>query len=113
MTDAAYAAMLPLAERLAQGLRAAIARYALPWSVTQIGARAEFQFRATPPRNGREAEAAFDAPLERAIHLYLLNRGILITPFHNMVLVCPQTTDEDVDRLVETFAACLAELTTP
>jgi glutamate-1-semialdehyde 2,1-aminomutase len=110
MTDAAYAHMLPLAAHLAQGLRAAIAQFSLPWSVTQIGARAEFQFRATPPRNGREAEAAFDAPLERAIHLYLLNRGVLITPFHNMVLVCPDTSRDDVDRLLNSFAACLAEL---
>jgi glutamate-1-semialdehyde 2,1-aminomutase len=111
MTEAAYARMLPLAEHLAQGLRAVIAEFALPWSVTQIGARAEFQFRATPPRNGREAEAAFDAPLERAIHLYLLNRGVLITPFHNMTLVCPETGTDAVEHLVGAFTACLAELT--
>ena len=111
MTPAAYARMLPLAETLAEGLRAAIARFALPWSVTQIGARAEFQFRARPPRNGREAEAAFDPLLERVIHLYLLNRGVMITPFHNMTLVCPDTDSQAVGLLLRVFADCLAEIT--
>jgi glutamate-1-semialdehyde 2,1-aminomutase len=66
--------------------------------VTQIGARTEFQFTPTAPRNGTEAQAAMDSELEQAIHLYLLNRGLLITPFHNMLLVCPQTSDEDVQQ---------------
>jgi glutamate-1-semialdehyde 2,1-aminomutase len=104
--------MLPLAERLAAGLRTAIQRHDLPWCVTQIGARCEFQFRPQPPQNGSEAEAAFDPLLERAIHLYLLNRGVLITPFHNMTLVCPQTSANDVDRLLNAFSACLDEIVT-
>ena len=113
MTPAAYARMLPLAETLADGLRAVIARFSLPWSVTQIGARAEFQFRPQPPRNGREAEAAFDPLLERVIHLYLLNRGVMITPFHNMTLVCPDTSAEAIELLLRVFEACLAEIVRP
>jgi glutamate-1-semialdehyde 2,1-aminomutase len=60
--------------------------------VTQVGARTEFQFTATPPRNGSEADAILDSDMEHIIHLFLLNRGLLITPFHNMLLICPQTT---------------------
>ncbi|MDR3101176.1 MAG: aspartate aminotransferase family protein [Paraburkholderia sp.] len=107
---AAYGFRAGLAERLAQGLAATIARHALPWCVTRVGARSEFQFCATPPRNGSEARAAMDDALERVIHLYLLNRGVLITPFHNMMLVCPDTTEADVERLLGAFDACLGEL---
>jgi glutamate-1-semialdehyde 2,1-aminomutase len=111
MTDAVYQPMLALAGQLADGLRGAIARHGLPWCVSQVGARAEFQFCARPPRNGSEAAAAMDDALEHLLHLALLNRGVLITPFHNMMLVCPETTPADVDRLVEAFDAVLAELT--
>jgi len=99
------------AARLAQGLEAAIRRHQLPWCVTQVGARTEFQFRALPPRNGSEAAAAMDAELEHALHLYFINRGVLITPFHNMMLVCPDTTDAHVDRLLGVFEAAIVELT--
>ncbi|MFM7786478.1 MAG: aspartate aminotransferase family protein, partial [Gammaproteobacteria bacterium] len=105
MTEAAYAAMIPRAERMANNLRTVIAARGLPWSVTQLGARIEFQFCAEPPRTGREAEAAFDDELERFLHLSLLNRGVLITPFHNMMLVCPHTERGDTDALVAAFAA--------
>ncbi|MBN3855657.1 aspartate aminotransferase family protein [Paraburkholderia sp. Ac-20340] len=110
MTEAAYAHMFALSERLASGLTSTIARHDLPWCVTRVGARSEFQFCATPPRNGTEARAAMDDELEHVIHLYLLNRGVLITPFHNMMLVCPDTSEADVDRLLGAFDACLAEL---
>ena len=110
MTDAAYAQMIPLAERLATNLKSQIARHQLPWSVTQIGARTEFQFCAKPPRTGREAEAAFHDALEKCIHLALLNRGVMITPFHNMILVCPQTTADDVDRLLSALDETIGEL---
>ncbi|KJV34355.1 aminotransferase [Aquitalea magnusonii] len=103
MTEQAYTHMFALAEQLAAGLRAVIARHALPWCVTQVGARTEFQFTATPLRNGSEADAILDSDMEHIIHLFLLNRGLLITPFHNMLLVCPQTTVEDVARLVTAF----------
>ncbi|WP_027794996.1 aspartate aminotransferase family protein [Paraburkholderia acidipaludis] len=111
MTDVAYEHMFALAQRLADGLNDTIARHGLPWCVTRVGARTEFQFCKTPPRNGTGARAAMDDELEHIVHLYLLNRGVLITPFHNMMLVCPDTTAADVDRLLEAFDACLAELT--
>ena len=100
MTDAAYAHMLGMADHLAQGLRAMVARHGLPWCVTQVGARTEFQFCPTPPRNGTQAGAVLDAELEHLIHLGLLNRGVMITPFHNMMLVCPDTTLAQVNQLL-------------
>ncbi|MET0322766.1 MAG: aspartate aminotransferase family protein [Duganella sp.] len=110
MTVAAYDAMFALAARLADGLRASIARYRLPWCVTQVGARTEFQFGPVAPRDGSAAYALMDAELEQVVHLYLLNRGVSITPFHNMLLVCPATSDEDVQRLLQAFDDCLAAL---
>lgn len=110
MTDEAYARMIPLAERLSTNLKSLFTNHQLPWSVTQIGARTEFQFCAQPPRTGREAEAAFQDALEKCIHLSLLNRGVMITPFHNMILVCPETTAADVDRLVGALSETIDEL---
>lgn len=111
MTPAVFATLHARCTRLAEGLRKVIARHRLPWCVTQVGARCEFQFCATPPRNGSEAGAAMDDALEQALHLFLLNRGVMITPFHNMMLVCPDTTDADVDRLLAAFDEALATLT--
>jgi glutamate-1-semialdehyde 2,1-aminomutase len=110
MTAQAYEKMFALATALAQGLRDVIARHRLPWCVTQVGARTEFQFAPAPPRNGSEAQAILDGELEQIIHLYLLNRGLLITPFHNMLLVCPDTTGADVALLLSTFEDCVREL---
>ncbi|TCO83121.1 glutamate-1-semialdehyde 2,1-aminomutase [Plasticicumulans lactativorans] len=110
MTPAAYARMLPLATRLADGIAGVIRARGLPWFITRLGARAEFGFLPTPPRNGTEAAHASIHALEHALHLYLLNRGVLITPFHNMTLVCPDTRSEDVERLVATLGTCLDEL---
>lgn len=110
MNDAVYAPMLALSEQLARGLREVIASRRLPWCVTQLGARSEFQFCATPPRNGSEAGAALDDELEHLIHLALLNRGLMITPFHNMMLVCPQTTAADVAKLLAAFDEVLGEI---
>ncbi|WP_374675034.1 aspartate aminotransferase family protein [Ideonella sp.] len=113
MTPEVYAGLHARCTRLAGGLRTAIARHRLPWCVTQVGARCEFQFCASPPRNGTEAGAAMDAGLEHALHLAMLNRGVMITPFHNMMLVCPDTTDADVDRLLATFDEVLGLLVSP
>ncbi len=110
LTPAAYAHMQQLAEQLATGLRALIARHGLPWCVTQVGARTEFQFCPTPPQNGTQAEAILDSELEHLIHLGLLNRGVMITPFHNMMLVCPETTSVQVDQLVAALDDVLGEL---
>jgi glutamate-1-semialdehyde 2,1-aminomutase len=100
MTPAAYDHMLALARQLADGIRQLIGRYRLPWCVTQVGARTEFQFCPDPPTNGSEADKVLDGELEHLIHLGLLNRGVMITPFHNMMLVCPQTTVDDVAQLL-------------
>ncbi|MEX0840056.1 MAG: aspartate aminotransferase family protein [Parvibaculum sp.] len=108
MTADAYAHMTALASRLAEGLRSAVERRRLPWTVTQLGARAELVFSARPLRDGAEAAAAIDHAVERAIHLFLLNRDVLVTPFHNMTLVAPSTTQADVDRLVTHFDEALS-----
>jgi glutamate-1-semialdehyde 2,1-aminomutase len=79
--------------------------------VTQLGARAEYRFCDPAPRNGGESNAAADAELEDYLHVYLANRGVLLTPFHNMALMCPSTTSEDVDRHYEVFAEAVQELT--
>ncbi len=110
MTQAAYDHMLSLSARLAEGLRGLISKHGLNWSVTELGARCEFQFCATPPKTGAEAEAAFHDNLQMALHLYLINRGILITPFHNMTLCTPHTTAADVDKLIATLDDGLSEL---
>lgn len=111
MTDAAYAHMFMLADKLSAGLRDIIQAFNLPWCVTQVGARVEFQFTQSSPKNGSQAALILDSELEHVIHLYLLNRGVLITPFHNMLLVCPATGAEDVDKLLSVFKACLEALT--
>lgn len=111
-TDAAFAHMIARCSEVADGLRACIARHGLPWCVTQVGARCEFQFGPTPPQNGTQASALFDEELEHLMHLALLNRGVLITPFHNMLLCSPATSLEDVARLLAAFDAVLAALKT-
>jgi glutamate-1-semialdehyde 2,1-aminomutase len=110
-TAPAFDVIIAQQSKLSQGLRALIAQYNLPWNVTQLGARSEFQFCLHSPTNGREAQAAMDGALEQAVHLYLLNRGVMITPFHNMTLVCPDTTDADIARFLAAFEQCLIELT--
>jgi len=103
LTEAAYARTIPLARRFADGVQGVIAELALPWHVAQLGCRAEYWFRELPPRNGSEAAASVDPELDRYMHLAALNRGILMTPFHNMALVCPETTAEDVDLHTSVF----------
>ncbi len=110
LTDAAFARMIALAELLAAGVRSLIAAAGLPWHVTQIGARVEYMFSPDPPRNGSEARASRESDLEALLHLYFMNRGVLLTPFHNMVLLCPASTPEDVARHNAIFSAFVAEL---
>ena len=110
-TEAAYQHMLILAQTLAQELTNILKNHQLPWLISRMGARLELQFCGAPPRNAADARAAQDDLIESAIHLYLLNRGVLLTPFHNMMLICPATTATDVQKLVTTFDACLHELT--
>ena len=91
ITPEAYERMLGEARALEQALQALVQRHALPWCVTRLGARMELQFCTQPPANAAQARAAMDDELERSLHLYLLNRRVLITPFHNMLLVAPTT----------------------
>jgi len=109
LIEADFARMIPLATRWADGVAAAISDADLPWHVQQLGARAEYWF-CPPPRNGGEAAAALDADLEAYFHLYALNRGVLLTPFHNMALMSPVTSDADVDLHTEVFTSCVEEL---
>jgi glutamate-1-semialdehyde 2,1-aminomutase len=102
--------MSELRERFVAGVEAALERHSVPWSVVSLGARAEYRFCAEPPRTGAESAAAGDRDLEEYLHLYLLNRGVLITPFHNMALMCPATTTAQVDRHTEAFGEALEEL---
>jgi glutamate-1-semialdehyde 2,1-aminomutase len=103
LTEAAYARTIPLAERFAAGVEGVIREKGLPWIVKRLGCRAEYWFRATPPKNGGEAAPAVDAELDRYMHLAALNRGILMTPFHNMALIAPDTTEADIDRHTTVF----------
>ncbi len=110
LTDAAFARMIPMAERWTAGVAEAIADFDMPWHVTRLGCRAEYLFTKQPPKNGTEAHDAMDFELERFMHLYTLNRGVLLTPFHNMALMCPVTSEADVDRHTEVFREALQEL---
>jgi glutamate-1-semialdehyde 2,1-aminomutase len=110
LTAKAYETMIPLAKRFNDGVAAEIKNRALPWNVIQLGARAEYHFTPRPPHNGGESAAAADFELERFLHLYALNRGVLLTPFHNMALMCPATTAADVDLHTRIFAEVAAEL---
>jgi glutamate-1-semialdehyde 2,1-aminomutase len=111
LTPAAFATMIPLAKRFSDGVAAEIRNRGLPWNVIQLGARAEYHFKPEPPRNGAESAAAADFALERFLHLYALNRGVLLTPFHNMALMCPATTEADVDLHSRIFSEAAGELT--
>ena len=108
LTDDAFEGMTARATRFAAGAREAIGD--LAWSVVQLGARVEYRFASPPPRTGSESAAAGDGELEDYLHVYLANRGVLITPFHNMALMCPETTDADVDRHTSVFSAAVGEL---
>ena len=110
LTEQAFARMIPLAERWTEGVEAGIEQSGLPWHVTRLGCRAEYLFGPDRPRNGAEAHAAGDFELERFMHLHALNRGILLTPFHNMALMSPATTETDVDLHTAVFREAVLEL---
>ena len=110
LTDAAFGRMIRLAERFTKGVNDVIERHGVPWSVTRLGCRAEYVFLPQQPTSGGQAAAAMDHALERLMHLYALDRGILLTPFHNMALMCPATTEADVDRHTAVFEEAVAEL---
>jgi glutamate-1-semialdehyde 2,1-aminomutase len=110
LTDEAFERMIGLGERFESGVRGVIESHELPWHVVRVGCRVEYLFRSEPAHDGEEAHAGQDHELDPLIHLYLLNRGVLITPFHNMALMSPATTAEDVDRHTEVFSKAADEL---
>jgi glutamate-1-semialdehyde 2,1-aminomutase len=111
LTEGSFARMIELGERFEQGVQGVIDEHGLPWHVTRLGCRVEYLFRAERPVTGSDAAAGGDHQLDRLIHLYALNRGILLTPFHNMALMCPATTEADVDLHTEVFGELAGELT--
>ena len=110
LTDEAFAGMIEVGTRFAAGVQGVLESRRVPWSVVQLGARVEVRFAPAPPRSGGESAAAGDPQLDEYLHLYTINRGVLITPFHNMALMCPATTMADADAHAEVFAAAVDEL---
>jgi len=110
LTPAAFERMIALGERFAAGVEEVIATHGLAWQATRLGCRVEYMFSAEPPRSGAEAAAAFDPALDRLLHLAMLNRGVLMTPFHMMALMCPATAEADVDAHTAALAEIAAEL---
>ncbi|MDI1462490.1 transaminase [Catellatospora sp. KI3] len=110
LTDDAFAHMIRLAGTYTEDVRRVLETADVPWSVTQLGARAEYRFTRPAPRSGGQSAAAADDLLDEYMHLYTLNRGILMTPFHNMALMCPDTSDADVACHAEVFESAVAEL---
>jgi glutamate-1-semialdehyde 2,1-aminomutase len=110
LTDQAFDGMIAVATRFTAGVQDVLDTRRLPWNIVQLGARAEYRFCPRPPRTGGESEAAADADLDEYLHLYMINRGVLMTPFHNMALMCPATTEADADAHTALFAAAADDL---
>jgi glutamate-1-semialdehyde 2,1-aminomutase len=111
LTEQAFEHMIKLATRYTDQVNAALDEHGVPWSISQLGARAEYRFTYPAPKTGTEAMHAGDDELDEFMHLFMCNRGVLMTPFHNMALMCPTTTQEQVDRHGSLFAQALSELT--
>ncbi|MDE2446103.1 MAG: aspartate aminotransferase family protein [Alphaproteobacteria bacterium] len=109
-TEACFAALIALAQKLEQGIADLFIKHRLPWHVTRVGARVEFMCVEKPPRCGGDAAKVIHQPIDQAVHHYLLNRGVVITPFHNMMLICPSTGLAQVDQLIRELDHCLQEL---
>jgi len=110
LTPEAFVDMIARSTEWTTGVQASLDEFDVPWQVTQLGARSEYSFRATAPRTGAEAAAADDFELQQYLHLHALNRGILMTPFHNMALMSPATTSADVDRHTVAFREAVESL---
>jgi glutamate-1-semialdehyde 2,1-aminomutase len=110
LTDEFYAKATKLQEQFTEGVEGVIAEFNLPWIVKRLGNRSEYWFRPTPPKNGGEAHAAVDPELDRYMHLFALNHGILLTPFHNMALISPDTAQADVDYHTKVFREAVVTL---
>jgi len=110
LTKEAFKEMIALADYFTSGVNELFEKYDLPWSINQLGTRAEYRFAKPYPITGTAAFESADAELEDFLHLYLANRGILLTPFHNMALMCPTTTKADVDAHQRVFEEAIREL---
>ncbi len=111
LTDDAFVHMIDLGTRFREGVEEVMSRYNVPWSIVQLGARAEYRFCSPAPTSGTASAAAHDEELDEFCHLFMSNRGVLMTPFHNMALMCPGTTSADVDRHTELFDEAVALVT--
>ena len=109
-TEEAFAPLIDRARRLEKGIADVIIKHGVPWHVTRVGARVEFMCCPERPKNGFEASKVIHRPIDEAVHHFLLNRGVVITPFHNMMLICPATTDAHVETLISGLDRCLADL---
>jgi len=110
LTDEAHRSMNALGERLAIGVRTVIKNRRLPWHVVRLGSRVEFRYLPAPPQTARAAHAAVDQVLDAFLHLYLLNRGVLVTPFNNMALISPATDQSQVTRYLTVLGDALDSL---
>jgi|SRR5271165_538861 len=110
LTDEAFDGMIAVATRFTAGVRSVLDSRRLPWTIAQLGARTEYRFCPGPPRTGGQSGAAADPELDEYLHLYMINRGILMTPFHNMALMCPATTAADADAHTAVFSAAADDL---
>lgn len=110
LTEKAFEHMVTLATRFRTGVEETLARHDVPWSIAQLGARAEYRFVSPAPHNGTESAAAHDDELEEYLHLFMSNRGVLMTPFHNMALMCPDTKATDVDLHTMLFEQAVTDL---
>jgi glutamate-1-semialdehyde 2,1-aminomutase len=102
--------MIDLATKFREGIESALKKLDLPWSCTQLGARAEYRFVSPAPTSGTQSSEGADADLEEYFHLYMANRNLLITPFHNMALMCRDTSEADVDLHTSLFHDACKEL---
>jgi len=110
LTQENFAKMIDLGTLFTKGVQDLFDKYDLPWSINQLGTRAEYRFAKPYPKTGTDAFNAADPDLEDFLHLYLVNRGVMLTPFHNMALMCPTTTVADIERHHEVFEAAIREL---
>jgi len=104
-----YDVMIPLATHWAQGVQSIIDEFSLDWHVQQLGCRAEYWF-CPPPKNGAEAARSIDHELDAYLHLFALNRGFLLTPFHNMALLSPFHNLDQVDAHTEMFRSAVKSI---
>jgi len=110
LTEDAFEHMIEQATLFTKDVQRAIDKHQVDWSVVQLGARAEYRFTKPAPKNGGQAAAASNDQLDEYMHLYTINRGIMMTPFHNMALMCPETTKADIELHNEVFNQALTEL---